>query len=587
MNATVKHALVATIPAAAGLAIGLSMVLGGVAFGQPGSGRLPDPPAPKVESTSDRPENFSAFLEAYERSGSPRLLVTGDIVGIGGTPCKALHDDALLSTLGSRLEGYFQDPAITLVNASAADLVSAVAQNELARNDERAAAKMVGQKVKADVVVYVRLLEQHHASAPYRASYEIVDLRRGTTIGTHSWDMAPDPQYRGEFTTYRLADYAKAIARRVAGDYAKMNPVSGAAEGRRFSITLVGDYADDDLASFRDAMRSVAGVREGSVRLREEDKGYGRAMAEFDLAYAGDLIDLRLDTRHAVVDAMAMQAEILGSSEGKLSLRLDPLSLSDQERLLVGGPMTGRNRAAREVLSSAYAGAGSPSIAFVVSQAMVEKEESLVDPSAPTGSATALQSGDGVNIVIGERVGLGGSLGLLGGDPFLERVIDRELSDRRTERKQDAVIDTMAFENRLVERFVQLGLTPRDVSAAQSSLEKAGSLAGHTWTDRTLGFELAKEAKADVVVSGVGRLVRDRSTGEPVRVVYTLRAYRVASGDVLAAATVERKITGLDDANRSIDEMAAEATGKLTTQLSARWAANPVQGETAEVPANP
>lgn len=556
----------------------LVLIAGGV-VGVPGAwaqgGRLPEPPPAKPEEPG-RMEGLTEFLEAYSRAGRPRLLFVSQVVGASGGVGKTLRDEGMLQGLASRLESRFRAPEVGIVNLPASELLTAQRSAELARNDEHAAARMLGQRANADVVVFVRMIEQpsRRDGSAYSASYTIADLRRGTTIGGHAWDMYPDARDRGEFTAVRMGEYASAIARRVSRDFADAFPVGGAVEGGRpFTLRIVGDYEDDDLADFRDLVRSMRRVKADSVILRDDEQGHGQSSASFELFYSGDVVDLRRDARRAAVDAMGMEAEVLGSREGDVSLRLSPLGLSARERMLSGGAPSERNQGERRALLDAYEKAGKPTLAFVVNQAHAQQEAPLVPAgqAATPGEAPAV-AGDGVNIILGERVDLG--RGTFDRDRFLERVIDRELLDRRRERRQDESIDVTLFENKMVERFVSLGLTPRDVSAAQSELNAPGGQAARSWSERELAFELGKRSGAEIVVSGVGRLVRDRASGAPLRVVFTLRAYRVAGGDVLAAASVQRDVaSGVESINQSIEELSAEATGKLAAQLSDRWQA--------------
>ncbi len=545
------------------------LVVAGACVGALGQGRLPPPPEPREGGASERIENLGEFLAAYKRSGRPRLLVYSDLVGVGGGTGKSLNDQGMMTRLGARLEQQFRDPQVVLLNAEAAGLLTQQQRAELARNEEYAAAKMVGERAKADVVVYVRMTEQgaRRDGAVYAASYVVADLRRGTTIGSHSWDMTPDPSDRGEFTTHRMQEYARAVARRVAEDYASAFPEGGSvAGGRAFTLRVVGDYEDDDVAAFKDAVQGIRRVQDGSVMQRDEEKGHGQSVVSFELFYSGDLTELRRDARRAAVNAMGMEAVILGSREGEVSLRLAPLAMSARERMLSGGADSEKNKEEREKLRSAYAGAGSPTIAFMINQAVVESEAPLAgeDAKAP------VQSGE-VNIMLGERIGLGD----FDRSRFLERVVDREMLDVRKERRQDAVIDTAYFENSMVERFVRLGMTPRDVSAAQGELTKSDAGGASTsWNERELAADLAKRSGADLALSGVGRLVRERGTGRPLRIIFTTRVFHVKDGNVLAAASVQRDVSsGFESINQSVEELTAEATGKLAAQLADKWGA--------------
>lgn len=582
--------------------------LAGMAHGQ---GRLPDPPAGKDPRQAERIDNYDAWVEAYTRSGRPRMLFYTDIVTKEGVAAGA--DLGNVARLGNRLEEYFRNPEVILINPGAQAALTAQQVEQLHRNDEAAAAKIVGESMKSDVVVYVRLIEQQHRGdgSTYVGTYTIADLRQGTTLGKHSWDMTPDPR-EGQYTSPRMGEYAKAIARRVAQQYCEAYPGGGeAARGgapapgttvvvespkgtvtvsspggeagarpvpapapsgamRRFTLRLVGEYEEETLADFREAMRSIPGVRGDSVLLRGEEKSSATSVVTFECMYAGDALDLRTQVRRAAASQMGIEASVLGAREGSIELRLNPGTLSVRERALSGGAPTNRNADERAMLAYRYDKVGRPTIAIMMNQAVVADEAPIEVDAAPGGGNTALQQGDGVNIVIGDRVGVSGD-GRAILDPFAQKVAERELRDVRKERRQDAVIDTMYFENKIAERLVQLGLRPKDVSGVQAEMSQ--ELSSRQWKDRELAFALAKKGGADVAMSGVGRLVRDRATQKPMRLTFTVRAYQVGDGVLIGSASVSRDVSdGLQTYDQVLDQMAADATGRMVAQMSDAWA---------------
>jgi len=532
--------------------------------------RLPDPPPPVQRVEIEKAENLPEFIDAYRRSGNPRLLIYTDLVTSEGGTGKRFNDAGTVTRLGARLEDLFRDPEIAIVNSEAMGVLTQQQVEALRRNEEFSAARMLGDAAKADVVMYVRLIEQANRAdgSAYTASYVLADLRRGTTLGRYSWDMTPDGG-SGEFDSLRMAEYARAIARRVSRQYIEAFPKDGALGGmRRFTIRLIGEYEDDDLVGFRDILSGMESVKPGSVMLRSEDQSSVTGMSTFELFFGGDLLDLRRATR-ASVDQMNMDADIIDSREGVIDMRLSPPRLSERERMLTGDAENGRNREERGRLAGAYAAAGSPTIAVMINKAAVEVEESLATKDQPNGEAP-VQAGDGVNIILGDRVDIGQN-GLNSG--FLERVVDRELNDRRAERREDAAIDMRVFEDKLAERMLRMGLQPRDISAAQAELLKDEAMRARAWNDRELAYTLGKQSGADIVISGVGRLVRERGSGSPMRVVVTLRAYEVGTSNVVGAASVQRSLSnGLESFNNAVDGLAAEATGRLIGQMSEKWA---------------
>lgn len=575
------------------MAAGVLAMIAGMAMAQ--GGRLPDPPMSKEGVPSvGKIDNFDAFIAAYQRSSRPRLNVYVDVVSREGQPVGGDIGD--LVRLSSRVEEFFRHPDVVLVNAGAQSLLSARQVVELRRVDELEAARMVASAAKADVVLFVRLVQQEgrRDGSTYLGTMTLADLRQGTTLGRHSWEMTPEGGERWQYTSQRMGEYAKAIARKAAQYYIEAYPAANATTAissgieassspaaaaaaevagvmRRFSVLLVGNYEDDTLSDFRDSLRGIPGVRRDSVLLRDEDRGTSGAAASFEMMYAGDSLDLRTQVRRVAISQMGMESTVVSSREGSISVKLSPLGLSVRERALSGGPETARNADERAMLAYRYDKAGSPSIAVMVNEASVEVEDAIfIDPGATTTSGNGLQQGDGVNIVIADRVGVSAD-GRSVLDHYDQMATERDEIDRRKERRQDAAIDTMFFENKVVERLVQLGLKPRDISAAQ--VEMGDELKGRAWKDRELAAALGKKSGADVVLSGVGRLVRDRESGRALRIVFTMRAYEVNGGTIIGAASISRDVsTGERSFNQSLEELSAEATGKLVTQMSDAWA---------------
>lgn len=593
------------------MAAGVLSMIAGTALAQ--SGRLPDPPKSKEGVPSvGKIDNLDAFIAAYQRSSRPRLIVYVDVVSREGQPVGGDIGD--LVRLSSRVEEFFRHPDVVIVNAGAQSLLSARQVTELRRVDELEAARMVASAAKSDVVLFVRLVQQEgrRDGSTYLGTMTLADLRQGTTLGRHSWEMTPEGGERWQYTSQRMGEYAKAIARKAAQYYIEAYPAASATPAatgvhsgvetssspvasapaeaigvmRRFSVLLVGNYEDDTLSDFRDSLRGIPGVRRDSVLLRDEDRGTSGAAASFEMMYAGDSLDLRTQVRRVAIAQMGMEATVIASREGSISVKLAPLGLSTRERALSGGPETARNADERAMLAYRYDKAGSPSIAVMVNEASVEVEDAIfIDPGTPSTNGSGLQAGDGVNIVIADRVGVSAD-GRSVLDHYEQMATERDEIDRRKERRQDAAIDTMFFENKVVERLVQVGLKPRDISAAQ--VELADELKAKAWKDRELAAALGKKSGADVVLSGVGRLVRDRESGRALRIVFTMRAYEVNGGTIIGAASISRDVsTGDRSFSQSLEELSAEATGKLVAQMSDAWARKAKGEENATTPATP
>jgi hypothetical protein len=523
---------------------------------------LPPEVVRESDPATERLANIDGFRDAYARAGAPRLLITvdSDASGRGASGSRDVAE-----RLGSRLEDLFGDPEVTIINPAAAQLREDRQRDALARNDEFAAARMLGADTNADMVLLVRVGER--AGDGYRATYTLTDLRQGTTLGRFSWDMTPDPQ-TGQFDNYRVSEYARAIGRRVAKQFSEAFPLSGGGTLTRYSLRVVGEYEDDDLSALRDALNNSAGVRQGSVRVRSQEQSSADQLTTLEMFATGDMLAVRSALRSAVRDQLAMSAEVLDGRDMSVTVRLSPLAMDTRQRALAGGPVTSRNSGERMTLGERYAKVGKPSIAVLVSRATVDLPDTRVS-SGNDAAGNPLQTGDGTNIIIGERVGLGASRI----DPLVGDVIRDELTDRRAERLEQGEVDLRQIENRMIERLSSLGFNLKDAAAAQAAMRSAGTLEGKQWTDREFAVTLANEAKADIVVSGVARVVRTRGSGLPLTIEVTMRAVRTRDNAILAAASSQKTVTAAGATlDQALDDLTAEATGRLVAGMSDAWA---------------
>jgi hypothetical protein len=528
--------------------------------------RLPEPPS--AQPTVLRIPNLDPFIDAYKRSGSPKLLIFTDIVGVAGGAAKSINSTAMAARLNSRLQDFFRHSEVFIVSGAATMLKQDQDMEAMRRTDQFAAAKILGSQSGADMVMYVRLLEQEgrRDGVRYTGTYVVADLNRGQSIGSYAWDMFEDSS-TGEFDAVRMGDYAYSIANRMASDFITSFPVvSGASALRTFTIRLLGNFEDDDLKGFRDALRSMIAVKPDTVRLGREDSSATTKLTTFELSYAGDLIDLRADIRRSAMEKLFMSATVTSTAEGAISVRLNPVQMNARERLLAGGEENSKNHEERAKLAAAYKKASSPSIAVMVNRVAVAEEGTAAGSEK---TAAPVQNGDGTNILIAPRLDLGK-------DPTVERLtaklLEREIADRRSERKEDAALDVGMFEAGLAQRLLQNGLKVIDVSVAQTTMMSNPEMKGKAWSDRSLALELGKASGAQISVSGVGKLVRDRSTGKPVRVSFTLTAVKTEGNEVVGAVNVYRDLDPAEESfNQAVDGLVAEATGKLVASLSDVW----------------
>jgi hypothetical protein len=526
---------------------------------------LPPPPASDEDARTERIERFDAFLGAYRRAGSPRLLIVTDAVP--GTRSAQSVDVA--EAIAPRLEDLFRDPEVTILSPLGAGLAESRQREALARNDEHAAARMLAGDAGADMVLLVRLSDRPGSSS-LGATYTLTDLRQGTTLGRHSFDVLPDPQ-NSTFDNYRVGEYARAIARRVATQFGEAFPESaGGGAFRRYTLRIVGEYEDDELSLLRDALNRGEGVRQGSVRMRAQEQSSADQLTTLELLANTDTLGVRALLREAAVEELAMTADVLSAKDTTLSVRLSPLGLSARERALAGGPQTSRNRAERELLLAHYERAGKPTIAVMINRATVDAPDRAGSRDAQGQSGVApVQQGEGVNIIVGDRLDFGQS-GIL--DPIAGDIIREELDDRKRDRLEQGEVDLRQLENRIVERLTNLGLSLKDVSGAQVELQRSAEFGATRWTDASLASALGKQAGADVVLSGVARVVRTRSGGLPLRIEVTMRAYRTSDGVILGASSAQREVTQAGAVlDQAMDDLAAQAAGRLATNLADTW----------------
>ncbi|MCX5692020.1 MAG: hypothetical protein NTV94_19860, partial [Planctomycetota bacterium] len=143
--------------------------------------RLPDPPPPQRNVGPVRVPNLEQFVDSYRRSGSPKLLIVTDVVGQAAGTAASLNSQAMATRLSSRLQDCFRHPEVFLVSGGASKLKQQAETDALRRQDELGAASLLGKEAGAELVVYVRMIEQagRNDGVRYTGSYVVADLRRG------------------------------------------------------------------------------------------------------------------------------------------------------------------------------------------------------------------------------------------------------------------------------------------------------------------------------------------------------------------------------------------------------------------------
>ena len=229
-------------PRSLALAAGFACVLTSTLHAQD-MGRKPLPPEQPQINHNTRivsavgPE----FLDAYRRAGSPKLLV------VSGSTSASDEARRIADSLGSRVRGLLRHPEVTIVNPTAGANVKNRAAEGLLRNDEFSAARTLARDAGADVVLNLTIDDAEgggrrgHACS-YNASYSLVDLRGGSTIGEWSWTMLPDER-TGGFDSLRVEEYAGALAERIGAEFEAGFP-AGSYGGamRAYTVRIVGEY---------------------------------------------------------------------------------------------------------------------------------------------------------------------------------------------------------------------------------------------------------------------------------------------------------------------------------------------------------
>lgn len=489
--------------------------------------------APGQERPARAGGPMAEFVPAYQRAGSPRMLVYADFAG--GTSVRSAAGAQAVRALGAEVERALAVPGVSLVRASAVKPLSEEQVRALRGGESYAGARTLGNAADADMVLYLRVVET--AQAGYTGTYVLADLRRGAALGRHAWDMVPDES--GGVDRAAVREQAAAIVGKVSEQVARAYPPGGSpANARRAVVRIAGAYTPADLAALRAGLNAAPGVKEGSALLRAEDRSAPMHVATLDVVFGGDIDELRRLVHRTIINEMGMASTPIDAREGAVAMRLSPLPLSTRERMLVGGAGSNHTRAERDRLALAYANAGSPKVGVLFSRAQ-----------------TAPRAGESAPVEVGQRsratpAGLG-----------------RDSAPAAVPQGADAMV---MLENAVSERLTQLGVQVSPLAPAQEKLAESPEFKERAWEDRDLALALGREAGVDVVVCGVA------STAEG-KVRLTVRVWNVKTGEALERVEVDGELPADEGEalNRRAEELAAVTTGRLMTLLSDRWEAVP------------
>ncbi len=256
------------------------------------------------------------FRSAYREAGRPRIAVltvlAADAGGSSANARRLQHASELDSRIKRHLIAQGQaaivplSPALYRIGDSGEEFTrrywfdrwGRVKLIQTARNQDRSvleglslhdpsdAARVLAEKRDADVVILIRMIETSRFSPWYSGSYEMIDLRRGLLLGSHSWKFRPVIDSDGPWTE----QYGGALASRIMRDFVAASHNDGQAQ--ELTLRILGMFETDDRGGIRDLLASIRGMQAGSVHLRKETSSGERTRLEFVASYSGGLIVL-------------------------------------------------------------------------------------------------------------------------------------------------------------------------------------------------------------------------------------------------------------------------------------------------------
>lgn len=568
--------------------------------------RAPDPPPPPNpdDARFRELELPPGFVDQYVAAGSPRLLFVSHSLYLAGGATKTLDEAALLDEFGARLQQRFvADPRITVVDVPTAPFREKAEFDALAHNDLYEAARLLGRETRSDVVVLVVFTERpkQAGGALYSASYVMADVNRGRRIGVHTFDVRPgvdgfEPGSAGRLTSDRIQDYARALTRRVTEDFGRAYPKDGPiAGGRSYALRLASVEAAR-VGDVRDAIRAVPNVLSvGRVQFEERE---GQTLASFDVVWSGEPIDLALRASHAA--SQALNAEVTFKSTREGSVVLDVGAPFSQEAAAQAPPrpqsLRGDTKAAETPpvrrFQESYATAGTPRVALFLSPIQRDVWERDYWGSGTSSPGIGVEGDRNVTVIVAPRTNVQSAVIESPGPE-----VAGETSEARAVRlwrwEDDRLLSLREVEDLMIGRMKTLGVRMVTLEDSWSAIERDRVFAGGKAGAVDLARELGKRGNADIVISGVGAVVRERGTpaGRPSELRLTFRAIRVSDGEILATATSSRPLDdsffdgprsqaawpvwSIDwqDAPELRKSLAADATGRLAAGLEQAWGA--------------
>lgn len=566
-------------------------------------------------------ENITDLVAAYRRAQSPRLLVATRYLGTSDKDeARQLTNRSIHNIVDSRVRDALQDAQIVQVIVAGRNL-------EVHTDaDEFNAAVGIGRETRAGIVLLSTLSESGNDGRAYVLSYKLIDMRVMAELGANSWIL--DANDEGRFTEHQLKWAGYTLALDVSNRFARAFPEAMVHTGRAFTIRLGGGFDDEDVLSFQDALKSIKGIDPQSVRgehIRDGDIG----LLTYDLRFSGDVLTLRHAIRRAAINNLGMEADVRLATEGRLDVSLRVRQPIDREQFLAGGNIEKDFRESdkqvgarkeRELLDRLYEQAGRPRVAVMINRAVGrdELDEALPpkmdddrakledrlrkleeaaksevhgqakppEPKAPAQPQSepapeAVRESAGVTVVVRPQIVLGGTLNERAPIAPTVPVNQADKAEpnpglaaftakaKPNQANPEEVLDTTMMENRVVQRFIAMKIEMVDLAQAESKLRQECEFQQQYFGESELALLMGRSAKAQIIVSGVGRIIRSADQ-LPRTVRYTFRAFRVNDSRILGTATVEREFAWATGA-QGMEQLAGEAVGKLLSQMVDSW----------------
>lgn len=513
--------------------------------------RKPEPPRMPTDNQTRRSSITPDFLAAYERAGSPRLFIYTRLVTAADYAAEALNEIGIAGAFGSRLRSEFQHAAIELISPREfelgnRDLVEGF--TKLGARDHRGAAAMLGRKVKADFVCFVNITEagDQYDGTLYRCNYILLDVNRNRILGEYSWDMKPEiNQY--QLSIKRIGNYSKSVARRIREDIQLSFNSGTTATARTYHLTI-HTVTQNQIKSLETAIRSIPSVQNVS-RLR-----YNNGMVTMDVRYPGEPIVFALAVSEKAESSVGNSYEFNVDTEGYLELNVRSNNDHNHTRVTRSYLLTGDKpehvdlalwQAARDELAKAYEKAAHPKIAVIVNREANSDQRLYEDINKKGNTDDGISNGN-------------------------VRNNNTDSKNGKNERDLEVQLNTIEMENAIFKRLGNLGLKTKDIDVARQIIRKEQDFQKKVFQQKELAIMLGHKSKADIVIAGVGRVVKGGAGESQIR--YTFRAIRTQSGDVLGTSSMSAiAVTWNKNVGDAIDEVSAKVVGDLVDQMINRW----------------